>query len=618
MKILIATGNKNKVREIGQILNSEYYDLISMEDAGISCEIIEDGDSFMENSRIKARTVKKYWDGIVIADDSGLVIDALGGKPGIMSARFMGENTSYITKCEAILREMENVPDGKRNARFVCAITAIMPDGREICIEENFEGEIAKTYEGENGFGYDPIFYVPQKNCTSAMLSEYEKNSISHRGKALSKLKVLLSPIRLITQEMKKNSGIMASASHEVRINALKIMQKMLKENKQKIFNANKKDIDSAKADGIGEEIIKRLKFDDDKLSSVLSGIDTLIKLPDPIGEVRLNRELSPGLNLRRVSTPIGVIGVIFEARPDALVQIAGLCVKSGNMCILKGGKETETTNRVIFDVLYNACKEAGLCENCLVKVSGHDEIRELLTCEETVDLIIPRGSNSFVKYIMDNTAIPVLGHADGICHTYVDSCVNLDMAVSVVIDAKTQYPAACNATETLLVAKSVSTEFLLRLYAECRKTGVNILGTREVADIIQCEIISDNDFKNEYLGLTLGVKLVDDVYSAVEHINLYGSHHTDAIITEDDGAWEYFSQRVDSAGVYRNASTRFADGFRYGFGAEVGISTSKIHARGPVGLFGLMTYKYLLEGEGHIVKAFEAGEKFYTFKDFD
>lgn len=618
MKTVIATGNKNKVIEIGEILGAKTDDVISMAEAGIDVDIIEDGETFIQNALIKARTVKKYWDGIVIADDSGLVIDALDGKPGVLSSRFMGEDTPYSIKNDAILAEMKNIEQEKRTARFVCAMAAILPDGSEICVEKTMEGLIAQKAAGNNGFGYDPIFYIPEKGKTSAELLPAEKNAISHRGKALRALRDELYPVKANIIGIKENAPKMACMSHEDRVDALMKIRDALIEKKEYIFGENSEDIRDAENANTPITVIKRLRFDDSKLDAVLDGVQMLIDMPDPLGKTSLKRELSKDLILERTSVPIGVIGVIFEARPDAMIQIAALCIKSGNLCILKGGKETERTNKAIFDVILEAIKQSNLPGNCVARVSSHTEIDELLTCTGAVDLIIPRGSKEFVKYVMNNTSIPVLGHADGICHIYVDEYADLNIARKVVLDAKTQYPAACNATETLLVSSKIVNEFLPAIYHDLKDTGVNIRGTRFVHDFIPCEIIADGDFENEYLDYTIAIKTVDNVENAVNHINKFGSHHTDCIITEDEKSWKYFAMMVDSAGVYRNVSTRFADGFRYGFGAEVGISTSKVHARGPVGLDGLMTYKYKLVGKGHTVGEFESKEKVYSFKDLD
>lgn len=423
--------------------------------------------------------------------------------------------------------------------------------------------------------------------------------------------------VRDEARKMKLNAPELASTALEQRNTALNMVAEALEKRKEEIFAANHMDLEAADSNGVAMAVKKRLKFDEGKLFDVLNGIHQLVGLPDPIGNIQLARQLDEGLNLYRVSCPIGVIGIIFEARPDALVQISSLCLKSGNCAILKGGKETANTNRVLFSIIHEAAVEAGLPESCLLQVEQHNEIDELLSCNHDVDLLIPRGSNQFVQYIMNNTKIPVMGHADGVCHIYVDENFDEDKAIPVIVDAKTQYTAACNAVETLLVNRRVAADFLPRLQKELAANGVRLRGTSEAAALIGTEdVMGEDEFNTEYLDLVASVKLVENVKEAVEHINRFGSHHTDCIITEDAAAAEYFMQMVDSAGVYQNCSTRFADGFRYGFGAEVGISTGKIHARGPVGLEGLVTYKYKLFGQGQIVGDYASGKKEFHFKD--
>ncbi|SEI61125.1 glutamate-5-semialdehyde dehydrogenase [Kandleria vitulina] len=420
--------------------------------------------------------------------------------------------------------------------------------------------------------------------------------------------------VKEIAKAMKKDAPQLASTQVEERNKALEMIKASLKEHKEDIFKANKEDLKYADENGVTPTVKKRLKFDENKLHDVIAGIDQLISLNDPLHKILLKRELDQDLVLTRISVPIGVIGVIFEARPDALVQISTLCIKSGNCAILKGGKETANTNKALFTLIKEAAIKAGLPENCLAQAEAHSEIDELLKCEKDVDLLIPRGSNAFVQYIMNNTKIPVMGHADGICHIYVDKDYDINKLVPIIIDAKTQYTAACNAVETILVNRSVAKEVLPVLKAAFEDNGVKMRGTEEVNDIISVEIM--DDFHTEYLDLVVSIKLVDDVKEAIEHINFYGSHHTDAIITENEATAKEFMAMVDSAGVYWNVSTRFADGFRYGFGAEVGISTSKLHARGPVGLEGLITYKYQLVGKGQIVADYASGASSFHFKD--
>lgn len=424
--------------------------------------------------------------------------------------------------------------------------------------------------------------------------------------------------IKEATKKMKQDSFRMAALSQEQRNAALEAVRTALLANQEAVFQANREDMEAAEKAGIAAAVMKRLKFDEHKLQDVTAGIAELINLPDPLSKVQLARELDEGLELYRVTCPIGVIGIIFEARPDALVQISSLCLKSGNCAILKGGKETARTNKVLFDIIYQAAVQAGAPQGCMLQAELHNEIDELLSCHETVDLLIPRGSNQFVQYIMNNTKIPVMGHADGVCHIYVDESFEEQKAVPIIVDAKIQYTAACNAVETLLVNRKIAQEFLPVISKALEENHVKIRGTAEVSEIIPCEIMEEEAFDTEYLDLVISVKLVDNVEEAVEHINRFGSHHTDCIITENEETALTFMQLVDSAGVYRNCSTRFADGFRYGFGAEVGISTGKIHARGPVGLEGLVTYKYKLFGSGQTVGEYAGGTKQFHFKDLE
>lgn len=415
-------------------------------------------------------------------------------------------------------------------------------------------------------------------------------------------------------KKIKKDSFKMASLNHEVRNQALAAISVSLKASKEVIFEANKKDIARATSENLDGPALKRLKFDEQKLSDVLAGIDSLISLPDPLFQVTLERQLDEGLDLKRITCPIGVIGVIFESRPDALVQIACLCLKSGNCAILKGGSEAAETNRALFATIYDACLDVGAPESFLTLVENRADISELLKCHDSIDLIIPRGSNSFVQYIMNHTKIPVMGHADGVCHIYVDSKGSIEKALPIILDAKTQYVAACNTVETLLIHKDIAAQLLPPLQNILEAHHVLLKGCANTRSIINCEEATETDYSTEYSDYIVSIKIVEDLDSAINHINAYGSHHTDCIISEDNARVEKFMRLVDSAGVYQNCSTRFADGFRYGFGAEVGISTGKLHARGPVGLDGLVTYKYKLYGSGQIVSDYAEGRKKFHF----
>lgn len=417
-------------------------------------------------------------------------------------------------------------------------------------------------------------------------------------------------------RRMKLAAPALAASTNEARNAALEQIALALEAHREEIFAANAQDLAAADENGVTGATRKRLKFDDGKLRDCISGLRQLETLADPLNKITLARELDENLTLYRATVPIGVIGVIFEARPDALVQIASLCVKSGNCAILKGGKETANTNRVLFNLIKDAVIRAGLPESCLLQAEAHSEIDELLACDQDVDLLIPRGSNKFVRYIMENTKIPVMGHSSGICHVYADKACAQEAALPVIVDAKIQYAAACNAMETLLVDRTIAAEFLPKAARALKEAGVRLRGTAEVNSIVPVELMDKDEFATEYGDLICSVKLVDGVEEAITHINTYGSHHTDAILTEDAATAARFLQMVDSAGVYHNCSTRFADGFRYGFGAEVGISTGKIHARGPVGLEGLVTYKYKLFGQGQIVADYASGEKQFHHRD--
>lgn len=420
-----------------------------------------------------------------------------------------------------------------------------------------------------------------------------------------------------IAKKVKADSFLLMASSNDMRNTCLKNIIENLKKDKEHILAQNKRDIENAENENISSSILSRLLFDEHKMDTVIAGINDLIKMQDPIGKITLKRELDEGLVLTRTTTPIGVIGVIFEARPDALVQIASLCIKSGNAAILKGGSEALLTNRALFESIKRAVKDSNLPEHALVQLEARSDVSELLSCYEYVDLLIPRGSNSFVKYIMDNTSIPVMGHADGICHTYVDEEFDLEKSVRILVDAKTQYPSACNTTETILVHKNAVDKLFPRLNKAFNDAKIKVFAHENIIDKFDNALLAtDNSFHTEYLEKTVNVKTVDNIDEAINHINTYGSHHTDAILTNIDSNADYFMNRVDSANVYKNCSTRFADGFRYGFGAEVGISTGKLHARGPVGLEGLCTYKYKLYGNGDIVADYADGKKEFHFKD--
>ncbi len=416
----------------------------------------------------------------------------------------------------------------------------------------------------------------------------------------------------------RRASQLLATTPEAVRDEALAAIAAGLEAARERIETANAEDLQAAAqmvADGeLARPLVKRLNIAGGKFAAIVEMVGAVASQPDPLGVTQAATELAESLELYRVSVPIGVLGVIFESRPDALVQIAALCLKSGNAVLLKGGKEALRTNQVLAEVIAGAAAGvSGIPEGWLYLLESRDDVRAMLDEDESIDLIIPRGGNEFVRYIMENTRIPVMGHADGVCHVYVDSHADLDKAVRVVVDSKTQYVAVCNAAETLLVHADIAERFFAVACEALSARGVEIRGDERTRGMIsgngKVTPATEADWGYEYLDLVLAVKVVDRLDEAVEHINRYGSHHTDAIITEDREAASRFLAAVDSASVTHNASTRFADGFRYGLGAEVGISTNRLHSRGPVGLEGLTIYKFMLMGDGHTVDDFEGGQ---------
>jgi glutamate-5-semialdehyde dehydrogenase len=365
--------------------------------------------------------------------------------------------------------------------------------------------------------------------------------------------------------------------------------------------------------------LLKRLKFQQAKIREAVEGLNSLIDLADPVGVAQSVMELDQGLILRRVSCPIGVIGIVFESRPDALVQISSLCLKSGNAVMMKGGSEAFHTNRLLAEIIQQASYSAGIPAGWLSLVEARSEVGEMLKMEHTIDLIIPRGSNAFVRYIMDHTNIPVLGHADGVCHAYIDRHADLETAVAVTVDSKVQYVAACNAIETLLVHRQIADQILPQVKSALEAEGVELRGCAETNAIVEIQPAAEKDWRTEYLDLILAVKVVESMDEAVAHINHYGSHHTDVIVTGDPDRGKRFVDTIDSACVFVNCSSRFSDGYRFGLGAEIGISTSKIHARGPVGMEGLLIYKWQLFGNGQIVASYSGDNaRAFTHRSLD
>ena len=422
--------------------------------------------------------------------------------------------------------------------------------------------------------------------------------------------------IRSMASDARQAALKLASATLDKRNEALLAIADKIEKNTARLLEVNAIDVEAATQEGLSTPLLNRLKLSESKCIGMAEGLRSLSQLPDPLGHVQYAKELSPGLNLYRVACPIGVIGVIFESRPDALVQISSLCLKSGNAVLLKGGREALRTNELLTELIAEASVEAGLPEGWCSLLHSREDVQEMLKLHDLIDLIIPRGSNAFVRYIMQNSEIPVLGHADGLCHVYVDAECDIPEAVKVVVDSKTQNLSVCNAAETMLVHKKAASAFLPLVQKELEQRGVELRGDEHVQALIGCHPASEEDWRTEYLDAVLSIKIVDSLMEAIEHINHYGSHHTDCILSSNTSSVNTFMTLVDSADVFANCSTRFADGFRFGFGAEVGIATGKIHARGPMGMEGLCTYKYRLYGSGQTVDELNRGLYSFTHAD--
>ncbi|WAL61604.1 glutamate-5-semialdehyde dehydrogenase [Thermocoleostomius sinensis] len=432
----------------------------------------------------------------------------------------------------------------------------------------------------------------------------------------------LTPSLATLARETREAARQLAIASTETRNQAIEAIAAALEAASAEIVAANQSDCEAALAEGLAKSLYGRLKLDAEKLMAAIAGVRNVGRLPDPVGVRQIHRELDDGLVLQRITCPLGVLGVIFEARPDAVMQIAALAIKSGNAVMLKGGKEAVRSCEALVEAIHRGLTQVGLDPALVRLLTTREETLALLHLDQYVDLIIPRGSNAFVRFVQENTRIPVLGHADGICHLYVDQAADVPKAVQITVDAKTQYPSACNTIETLLVHKQIAPAFLQQIIPALQSKQVEVRADEPTRQLIgdafsELTPATESDWATEYSDLILSIKLVESLEAAIDHINTYGSRHTEAIVTEDAEAASHFTARVDAAGVFHNCSTRFADGFRYGFGAEVGISTQKMPPRGPVGLEGLVTYKYQLVGNGHIAATYTgANAKAFTHRN--
>jgi len=411
--------------------------------------------------------------------------------------------------------------------------------------------------------------------------------------------------VRDILEQLTKHAWDLPAFEETLRNKAIWHFAHIIDKEREQLIAANKKDYKNAREAEVAEALIMRLILNDEKIQRMINSLHAVAAQETLVGSLLSERELRSGLLLQKLRCPIGLIAFIFESRPDAFVQMVSLAIKSANALILKGGSEALHSNQCLYQFVQRALSEAGL-PPCIGHITEREDVKELLRHDDLVSLLIPRGSKNFVHYLMHNTRIPILGHADGICHIYVDKDADIEQAIAVVVDSKTQYPAVCNAVETLLVHKDAS-EILQRIVVALKEKGVCLKVDKRAKKFVStAQDADEDDWRTEYLDLILSIKMVEDVNDAVRHINKYGSHHTDAIITKNKKHMRYFLARINSANAFANCSTRLSDGYRYGLGAESGISTGKLHARGPVGIEGLMTYRWVLIGQGHTVAEYD------------
>ena len=401
----------------------------------------------------------------------------------------------------------------------------------------------------------------------------------------------------------KNAAGDLAIVSSEVKNKALLYMAEAIDSRRNEILQSNRVDLEKAKNKEIGDALIDRLELTEERIDAMIAGLKIVAELPDPVGEIEEMKPTPSGLVISKMRVPLGVVGIIYESRPNVTADAAALCLKSGNACILRGGSEAILSNSIIAECLNQGLKRAGLSENLIqvVNTTDREAVTALLRMEEFIDVIIPRGGKGLVKLISEEAKIPVIKHLDGICHVYVDKYADLDQAINIAFNAKTYRYGICGAMETLLIHEKVAVTILPKLLSKFTDAGVELRGCEKTRMIIDILIATDEDWVTEYLAPILSIRVVQDIDSAISHINQYGSAHTDSIVTNNEDSAENFLRKVDSSSVMHNVPTCWADGFEYGLGAEVGISTDKIHARGPVGLEGLTSQKYIVKGQAQI-----------------
>ena len=413
----------------------------------------------------------------------------------------------------------------------------------------------------------------------------------------------LQEQVETIGKQARAAADVLRSLTRAAKDAALLDVAQRLRAAKSALHEANEKDLAAGRDKGLSAAMLDRLELTDQRIEAMADGLEVVAALPDPVGEI-VNQTVHPnGLRIAQIRQPIGVVGIIYESRPNVTADAAGLCLKSGNACILRGGSEALHSNQAIAALFADGEAAAGVPPDAVQMIGTADRaaVGAMLQLDRHIDVIVPRGGKGLISRILDESRIPVVAHLDGICHTYVHRDADLAMAQAICVNAKLQRPGVCNAMETMLVHRDVGRAFLPECVAALREGGCEVRGCARTQGIVQCDEATEDDWSTEYLDKTLSVKVVDSLDEAISHINHYGSHHSDAIVTEGYAAAERFLDAVDSATVYVNASTRFTDGYEFGLGAEIGISTNKLHCRGPMALRELTTLKYVIRGAGQI-----------------
>jgi len=570
-------------------------------------------DVFSDNDSLAALCARSFnAEVLVLLTDVKGVYDRAPSEPGAKMLELYLEETSDVS-----IGEKSSQGRGGMASKIDAALSAVAPGSDcTACVVAagNDLNTIRAILGPENRFGTKgTLFCKPNSALEKQAISDYQSSAGSSDD--------ISDEARDKAVAARNEARKLQALPHSVRQDILMAMADALIEKKEKLIAANTIDLEAAERDGTALVLKKRLKLTDAKLETLAEGLRQIANLPDPLGVVKSKRELADGMELSLITVPIGVLMIIFESRPDSMPQIAALSIASGNGLLLKGGKEAVNSNSAIHEVLGDAIEsgsKGAIKRDIIALITSRGQVADMLALDEVIDLVIPRGSNALVSYIKANTKIPVLGHADGVCHVYLDESAPADAASKIVVDSKTDYPSACNAMETLLVHKAtISNGVAPQTLMALRAAGVKCLGGPQAMKLGLCDTAAEQ-LKCEYGDLTCMVEVVENMDEAIDWIHAHGSGHTESIVCSPDAeVGEEFLRRVDAACVFKNASTRFADGYRFGLGAEVGISTGRIHSRGPVGVEGLLTTKWQLRSaDVNLVAEYSSGEKKFTHKE--